>query len=115
MKFKTETRHNTWHVKIYHGDYSDYREQHLYFSANSQEETFHYLKGYAEKTREFFNYVDKEAPMLLKSEELGFISIPATKDYWDREEAGKHKPVDEFGEYTDWHIEIKPLNVIITR
>lgn len=46
---KIEVRHGTWHVTLSHGEYSDYRENHLFFAANSAEEVWHMLKQFADE------------------------------------------------------------------
>ena len=120
LNFKTETRHSIWHVKFWKGEYSDYVEKHLFFSANNPEEVWHYLKEYL-LTDLFFEEddYDKNYPNLYKSEEFGVISRPAKEGYygWSEElkENNGHKNADDFEIYDDWELSIKPLDLIITR
>lgn len=44
--FKIETKPTLWDVKLFHGAYSDYGEEHYYIRANDRQEAWHQFKRY---------------------------------------------------------------------
>lgn len=95
--YKVEMKPALWQVKLSEGMYSDYNEDHLFFSGNDENEVWNFLCRYIEsKDYASKEFVYAKRPLVMKwNDETFKHSITGGVDY--------HNYVD---------VEIKRLNVI---
>lgn len=99
--YKIEMKGSLWEVILSSGAYSDYREKHLVFSGNSEDEIWNFLKRYIDDISEETDYQDTN--LFLKCNGETYIS----KKY-----IGDREDISWDSDYDASNVSIKRLNVI---
>ena len=84
--YKVEMKPTIWQVKLSHGCYSDYSEEHLFFAGNNEDEIWLFLCRYIEDIAKESDYLCGGYKLALKYGDKKYLSTKYKGDiediYW---------------------------------
>ena len=98
--YKVEMKPTLWHVKLSEGSYSDYNEDHLFFSGNDENEIWNFLCRYVD-SQDYgeHRFVNSKMPLAMKWNDKTYKSCFLLGE-------------DYFYNHNYVNVEIERLNVI---